>query len=88
MEIQKPLKDRPFCITAKEKITERQIVIFASEREFPESLGELIVFAGAYEADILIYILQKTSENYLMPLNWLQKALAADYEFIVGQVDF
>lgn len=88
LQIQKPLKIRPFCVTAKEKITERQIVVFASERNFPESLGELIVFAGAYNADIVIFLLQKTGKNYLMPLNWLKKICAEDFEFIVGQVEF
>ena len=43
IKIQKPLKDRPFCITGKEKITERNILFFASKSEFPENLGELIV---------------------------------------------
>lgn len=88
LQIQKTLKIRPFCITAKEKITERQILFFASKQDFPESLGELIVFAGAYEADIVIFLLQKTGKNYLMPMNWLQKICAADYEFYVGQVEF
>jgi len=81
LQIQKPLKLKNFCITAKEKITKRQIVIFASERDFPESLGGLIVFAGAYDADIVIFLLQKTSKNYLMPMNWLQKICAEDYQF-------
>jgi len=88
LQIQKPLKIRPFCITAKEKITERQIVLFASERDFPESLGELIVFAGAYDADIVIFLLQNTSKNYLMPMNWLQNICSEDYQFMVGQVEF
>jgi hypothetical protein len=88
LQIQKPLKVRPFCISAKEKITERQIVIFASERDFPESLGELIVFAGAYDAYIVIFLLQKNSKNYLMPMNWLAKTCAEDYQFIMGQVEF
>lgn len=88
LQIQKPLKQKSFCLTAKEKITERQIVIFASERNFPESLGELIVFAGAYDADIVIFLLQKINQNYLMPINWLHKICAEDYQIFVGQVDF
>lgn len=88
LEIQEDLTARPFCITAFEEITQRQIVIFASERNFPESLGELIVFAGAYDADIVIFLLQKTSKNYLMPLNWLKKICAEDFEIFVGQVEF
>lgn len=88
LQIQKPLNLKNFCITAKEKITERQIVIFASERSFPESLGELIVFAGAYDADIVIFLLQSISKNYLMPMNWLKKICAEDFEIIVGEVKF
>lgn len=88
LQILGPLKTKSFCITAIEKITERQIVIFASEREFPESLGELIVFAGAYDADIVIFLLQKMNQNYLMPMNWLKKICAEDFEIFVGQVEF
>ena len=88
LQIQKPLKIGPFCITCKEKITERQILLFASEQEFPESLGELIVLAGAYEAHIVIFFLQKSGKNYLMPMNWLQEICTEDYQFILGQVEF
>ncbi len=88
IKFQKGLKIRPFCITGFEEITERKILLFASRQDFPESLGELIVFASAYDADIVIFLLQKCNKNYLMPINWLQKICERDYEFIVGQVDF
>ena len=88
LQIQKPLEIKSFCITAKEKITEKQIIIFASGRDFPESLGELIVVAGAYDADIIIFFLLKDGENYLMPMNWLQKICAEDYQFMLGQAEF
>ena len=88
LQIQKPLKIGPFCITCKEKITDRQILLFASEQDFPESLGALIVLAGAYDANIVIFFLQKSGENYLMPMNWLKKICSEDYQFILGQVEF
>ena len=88
IKFQKSLKLRPFCITGFEEITERKILLFGSKQDFPESLGELIVFASAYDVDIVIFLLQKCNKNYLMPMNWLQKICERDYEFIVGQVDF
>src|SRR5574344_1762642 len=88
MQIQKPLKDRPFCLTGKEKITERNILFFASKSEFPESLGELIVLAGAFDVEIIVFFLPKTSKTYLESLSWLQKICNTDTEFIVGEVNF
>ena len=88
INIQKPLKLKNFCIVGHEKITERTILFYASNQDFPESLGELIVFAGAYNADIVVFFLQNTSENYLIPLNWLQKICTEDNEFIVVQAKF
>lgn len=88
IKIQKDLTVKPFCITAFEEITQRQILLFASKQSFPESLGELIVFAGAYNADIVVFFLQNSGKNYLMPMNWLQKICEKDYEFLVGQVEF
>jgi len=88
IQIQKPLKDIPFCITGKEKITERNILFFASKNDFPESLGELIVLAGAFDVDIIVFFLSKTSKTYLESLNWLQKICNADTEIIVGEVVF
>jgi hypothetical protein len=88
VQIQKPLKDRPFCLTGKEKITERNILFFASKSEFPESLGELIILAGAFDVDIIVFFLPKTTKTYLESLNWLQKICNADVEFIVGEIEF
>lgn len=87
IKIQKPLKDRPFCITGKEKITERNILFFASKSEFPESLGELIVLAGAFDVDIIVFFMPKTNKTYLESINWLQKICNEDTQFIVGEVD-
>ena len=88
VQIQKPLKDRPFCLTGKEKITERNIIFLASKSEFSESLGELIVLAGAFDVDIIVFFLSKTTKTNLESLNWLQKISNAYTEFIVGEVNF
>ncbi len=88
VKIQKPLKDIPFCLTGKEKITERNILFFASKSELVESLGELIVLAGAFDVDIIVFFLPKTSKTYLESINWLQKICKEDTEFIIGEVNF
>lgn len=88
IQIQTPLKDRPFCITGKEKITERNILFFASKSEFPESLGELIVLAGVFDVDIIVYFMPKLSKAQMEPFNWLQKICNADTEIIICQAEF
>lgn len=88
IQIQKPLKDRPFCITGKEKITERNILFFASKSEFPESLGELITLAGAFDVDIIVFFMSKASRTYIEPISWLQKICNDDTEIIVGESTF
>ena len=88
VQIQKPLKDGPFCLTGREKITERNILFFASKQDFPESLGELIVFAGAFDVDIVVFLMQKLNNAHLEALNWLQKICNEDAQFIVGEIDF
>lgn len=88
IQIQKPLKGNPFCITGKEKITERNILFFASKSEFPENLGELIVLAGAFDVDIIIYLLPKVNVTQMESLHWLQKICNDDTQFIVSEADF
>lgn len=88
IRIQKPLKERPYCITAKEKITERQILFFASKSEFPESLGELILLAGAINADVLFFFVPKITPAKLEPINWLHKNFDNDTQIIIGETDF
>lgn len=88
IQIQNPLSERPFCLTAKEKIIERNILFYASKSEFPENLGELIVFAGAFDIDIIVFFLPKASKTYLESINWLQNICNEDTQFIVGEVTF
>ena len=88
VKIQKPLKDNPFCLTGKEKITERNILFFASKSELTESLGELIVLASNFDVHIIVFFMPDTSETYFEPISWLQKHCAEDYEFIVCLADF
>ena len=88
IQIQKPLKDNPFCITGKEKITERNILFFASKSRFPESLGELIALAGAFNVDIIVYFAPKINPSQLDSLNWLKKICNNDTQFIISEADF
>lgn len=88
VQIQKPVKAKPFCIVGKETITERNILFFASKNPFPENLSELIVLAGAFDVDIIVYFLPKVNVTQLESLNWLQKICNDDTQFIVGEADF
>lgn len=88
IKIQKSLKDRPFCLTGKEKITERQILFYASKSDFHESLGEMIISAGTFDSDIIVFFIPELNKTKLEPLNWLHKICNADTDFIVCEVVF
>ena len=88
VQVQKPLKERPFCLTGKEKVTERNILFFASKDDYLEALGELIILAGTFDVDIVVFLMPEVSKTYLESLNLLQKICNADTEFIVGEVNF
>lgn len=88
IQIQKPIKAKPFCIIGKEKITERNILFFATKSQFPENLSELIVLAGAFDAGIILYFLPKVNVTQLESLNWLQKICNDDTQLIIGEVKF
>ena len=88
IKIQKPLKGIPFCITGKEKITERNILFFASKDDYPEALGELIILAGTFDVDIVVFLMREINVTRLESLNWLQKICNGDTQFIVGEVSF
>ncbi len=86
IKIQKPLKERLFCLTGKELITERNILFFASKSEFPESLGELIVLASAFDADIIVLFLFNLNKTYIEALNWLQKISNEDSQIVICEL--
>lgn len=88
IQIQKPIKAKPFCIVGREKITERNILFFASKSEFSESLGELIILASAFDVDIIVVFMNNTNKFQLGTLNWLQKICNEDTQFIVGEAFF
>lgn len=88
LQIQTPIRNRILCLTAKEKITERQILFYTSKGEFHQGLGELIISAGTFDADIVVLFIPKTTKTNIEPLNWLHKICAADYQFIIGEVEF
>jgi hypothetical protein len=85
LQVQKP-KDKGYCLTAQEVITERNIILFASKSEYPENLGELIVLAAAYRADIVIFFLPNAGRAYLESINWLENISNPDTQFLVGEV--
>lgn len=88
LQIQSPIRNRIFCLTAKEKITERNILFYASKGEFHESLGELIISAGTFDADVIIFFIPDLNKTKLEPLNWLHKICNADTEIIACEADF
>lgn len=88
IQIQKPLKNQPFCITGREKITERNILFFASKSQFPDNIGELIVLAGVFEVEIIVLFMNEINKNYIGGINWLQSICNEDTQFIVGEVSF
>lgn len=88
IKIQKPLQARMHCMTGKEKITERNILFFASKSDFVESLGELIVLASVYDANIIVVFVNNLDKNYLNCINWLQGICNEDTQFILGEILF
>lgn len=88
IKIQKPLKAKPFCIIGREKITERNILFFASNRDFPENLGELIFMSGIFNADIIIFFIKNLHKAHLESLNWLQKICNNDTMLIFIEANF
>lgn len=88
VQIQEPLKARVHCLISQEAITERNILLFATKSEFIESLGELIVLASVFEADIIIFFINNAHKNYLGCLNWLQSISNDDIQFTICEADF
>lgn len=79
------LSERPFCITGKENITERQILFYASENSLPENIGEMILLADAFKADIIVFIVEKINPTILSPMKWLAGVLNEDTNLILAE---
>lgn len=77
------LRERPFCITGKENITERQILFYASENTLPENIGEMILLADAFKADMIVFIVEKINPIILSPMKWLSYVLNEDTDLIL-----
>jgi len=82
------LKERPFCITGKENITERQILFYASENTLSENIGEMILLADAFKADVIVFIVEKINPTILSPMNWLASIANEDTQFILAEAKF
>lgn len=50
--------------------------------DFIENIGELIVLAGAFKADILVFIVDKINPTISEPITWLKNAFKGDMDFI------
>ncbi len=61
-------------------------MFYASENTMPENIGELIVLAGAFQADIIIFIVKKINPTILEPITWFSGVLNADTELILAEV--
>ena len=59
IRIQKPMKSRPFFVIGREKITEKNILFFASKSEFPENMGELISVADSFEIEVIVFFIER-----------------------------
>jgi len=82
------LSERPFCVTGKENITERQILFYASENTLPENIGEMILLADAFRADVVVFIIEKINPTILSPMKWLSSALNGDTELILAEAKY
>lgn len=73
----------------KQRNTERNLLLFASKSQFPESLEELITLSEAFDFDIIVYFVQKEcGKTHMETLSWLQKICNSDTQFIVSEADF
>jgi len=82
------LEFRPFCMTGKENITERQILFYASENTLPENIGEMILLADAFKANIIVFIIEKINLAILSPMKWLAGISNEDTQFILAEAIF
>jgi len=82
------LSERPFCITGKENITERQILFYASENTLPENIGEMILLADAFKVDVIVFIIEKINPTIISPMKWLAGIANEDIQFILAEAKF
>ncbi len=81
------LKKCPYCVMGLEAVTERKILFFASENAMPENIGELIILADTFQADIVVLIVEKINPTILAPMNWLHNICHKDVKFILGEAE-
>lgn len=86
IRIEKSLRERPFCITGFEEKTQRQILFYYANENSPENIGEVIILAGAFKADIVIYLVSKVNVTLLEPMNWFHSICTDECQFILGEV--
>lgn len=86
VRIEKNITERPFCITGFEEKTKRNILFYYTHETIPESLGELIILAGAFKADIVVFLVSKINVTLLEPMNWLHSICRDENKIILGEV--
>ena len=88
VKIKTPLKSPPFCIIGCEKITEKNILFFASQSEFPENLEELISMADSFDVEVIVFFIERSNRAHLESLNWLQGICSEEMRIIAGEGEF
>lgn len=88
IRIEKPLREKPFCITGFEEITKRQVLFYSTKETLPENIGELVVLAGAFRAEIVVFLVSKINVTLLEPMNWLNNICNKYTQIILGEVSF
>lgn len=86
IRIENPMRECPFCIIGFEVKTKRNILFYYSHEIMPESLGELIIWAGAFKADIVIFLVSKINVTLLEPMNWLHSLCKDESQIILAEV--
>lgn len=86
IQIQKPIKVKPFCIVGREIITERNILFFASNSDFPENMGELIFLASTFAASVVVFFGTKSAKFHIDTIKWLHNICNDDTQFIIGEI--
>lgn len=86
IRIEKSIMERPFCITGFEHNTKRQILFYYTHETMPESLGKLIILAGAFKANIVVFLASKINVTLLEPMSWLHSICKDESQIILGEV--